>query len=93
LLLTIELLVSRLFDLAEIDFVSGEVRMTEEKIAQWMYEKVKKDGFTNATSLAESFLQEHRITDVLDPDFSLTLDVGFKVAQEIKDQRIASVSS
>ncbi|HPY77117.1 MAG TPA: hypothetical protein PLQ45_04670 [Anaerohalosphaeraceae bacterium] len=67
--------------------------MTEEKIAQWMYEKVKKDGFTNATSLAESFLQEHRITDVLDPDFSLTLDVGFKVAQEIKDQRIASVSS
>jgi hypothetical protein len=93
LFLTIELLVSRLFDLAEIDFVSGEVRMTEEKIAQWMYEKVKKDGFTNATSLAESFLQEHRITDVLDPDFSLTLDVGFKVAQEIKDQRIASVSS
>lgn len=67
--------------------------MTEEKIAQWMYEKVKKDGFTNATSLAESFLQEHRITDVLDPDFSLTLDVGFKVAQEIKDQRIASVSN
>ena len=67
--------------------------MTKEKIAQWMYEKVKKDGFTNATSLAESSLQEHRITDVLDPDFSLTLDVGFKVAQEIKDQRIASVSS
>ena len=67
--------------------------MTEEKIAQWMYEKVKKDGFTNATSLAESFLQEHRITDVLDPDFSLTLDVGFKIAQEIKDQRIVSVSN
>ncbi len=67
--------------------------MTEEKITQWMHEKVKKDGFTNATSLAESFLQEHRITDVLDPDFSLTLDVGFKVAQEIKDQRMASAVS
>ncbi len=65
--------------------------MTEEKIVQWMREKVKKDGFTNATSLAESFLQEHQITDVLDPDFSLTLDIGFKIAQEIKDQRMASV--
>lgn len=67
--------------------------MTEEKIIQWMHEKVKKDGLTNATSLAESFLQEHRISDVLDPDFSLTLDVGFKVAQEIKDQQMSFVSS
>lgn len=66
--------------------------MTEEMIVQWMREKVKRDGFTNATSLAESFLQEHQITDVLDPDFSLTLDVGFKIAQEIKDRRMASVA-
>ena len=66
--------------------------MTEEKIVQWMHEKVKKDGFINATSLAESFLQEHHITDVLDPDFSLTLDVGFKVAQEVKDRQMASVA-
>jgi hypothetical protein len=80
-------------NLAEICIVSGEIRMTEDKISQWMHEKVKKDGFTNATSLAESFLQEHRITDVLEPDFSLTLDVGFKVAQEIKDQRMATVAS
>lgn len=67
--------------------------MTEEQILQWMYEKIKRDGFTNATSLAESFLQEHRITDVLDPAFSLTLDVGFKVAQEIKDRKMASFAS
>ena len=66
--------------------------MTEEQIVQWMHEKVKRDGFTNATSLAESFLQEHRISDVLDPDFSLTLDVGFKIAQEIKDRQMASVA-
>ena len=66
--------------------------MTEDKIVQWMHEKVKKDGFTNATSLAESFLQEHHITDVLDPDFSLTLDVGFKIAQEIKDRQMASAA-
>jgi len=67
--------------------------MTEEQIIQWMYEKIKKDGFTNATSLAESFLQEHRITDVLDPAFSMTLDVGFKVAQDIKDRQMSSLAS
>ena len=79
-------------NLAEIRIDSGELWMNEETIVQWMYEKIKKDGFTNATSLAESFLQEHEITDVLDPDFSLTLDVGFKVAQEVKDRRMASVA-
>ena len=66
--------------------------MTEEQIVQWMREKVKTEGFTNATSLAESFLQEHQINDVLDPDFSLTLDAGFKIAQEIKDRQMSSVS-
>ena len=66
--------------------------MLEEQIVQWMRQKVKKDGFVNATSLADSFLQEHHITDVLDPDFSLTLDVGFKVAQEIKDNQMAGAA-
>jgi hypothetical protein len=49
----------------------------------WMRDKVKRDGFTDAASLAEEFLQTHNVTDTLDPDFSKTLDAGFKVAQEI----------
>ena len=57
--------------------------MTEEQIMQWMREKVKKDGFSDAGSLAQNFLQSHNVTDSLDPDFSKTLDAGFKIAQEM----------
>ena len=57
--------------------------MTEEEITSWMRDKVKVDGFTDAASLAEEFLQRHNVTDTLDPDFSKTLDAGFKIAQEI----------
>ncbi len=48
-----------------------------------MHDKVKRDGFTDAASLAEEFLQTHNVTDTLDPDFSRTLDAGFKIAQEM----------
>jgi hypothetical protein len=57
--------------------------MNEENILQWMREKVKTDGFTDAGTLAEEFLKSHHISDVLDPDFSKTLDAGFKIAQEV----------
>ena len=55
--------------------------MNESQIMQWMRERVKQVGFSNATSLAESYLKEHHIKDALDPDFSRSLDAGFKVAQ------------
>jgi len=57
--------------------------MNEQDIIRWMREKVKRDGFTDAASLAEDFLQTHNVTDTLDPDFSRTLDAGFKIAQEV----------
>ena len=62
--------------------------MTEDAIMQWMREQVERAGFTDATSLAESFLKEHHIHDALDPDYSRSLDAGYKIAQEIrgKDQ-------
>lgn len=63
--------------------------MTEDQIMQWMRERVKQVGFTNATALAESFLKEYHIVDALDPDFSRSLDAGFKVAQEIRDKDMA----
>ncbi|HOK96667.1 MAG TPA: hypothetical protein PK052_10425 [Anaerohalosphaeraceae bacterium] len=63
--------------------------MTEEQIVKWMRERVQKNGFTDATSLAESFLKEYKISDALDPIFSRSLDAGFKVAQEIRDRRLA----
>lgn len=66
--------------------------MTENQIMEWMRDKVRQNGFTNATSLAESFLQANHINDALDPLFSLSLDVGFKVAQEIRDHRMCAVT-
>ena len=66
--------------------------MNENQIIQWMRERVNITGFTNATSLAESFLREHGIYDALDPDFSLSLDAGFKVAQEIRDQQLTAAA-
>lgn len=63
--------------------------MTEDQIVKWMREKVQKSGFTDATTLAESFLKEYKISDALDPIFSQSLDAGFKVAQEIRDRRLA----
>ncbi len=62
--------------------------MTEDQIIVWMREKVRKTGFTDATSLAESFLREYKICDALDPEFSRSLDAGFKVAQEVRDRRL-----
>lgn len=59
--------------------------MTEEEIMKWMREKVKKDGFTDAASLAEDFLRTYSVKDTLSPDFSKSLDAGFKIAQEVYD--------
>lgn len=66
--------------------------MTENHIMQWMREKVEQAGFTDATSLAESFLREHHINDALDPDFSRSLDAGYKVAQEIRDKELVAIA-
>ena len=63
--------------------------MTENQIMQWMRERVKQAGFTDATSLAESFLEEYHINDALDPEFSRSLDAGYKVAQEVRDKTMA----
>jgi len=66
--------------------------MTENDIMQWMREKVQQAGFTDATSLAESFLREHHINDALDPVFSRSLDAGYKVAQEIRDKDLLAIA-
>ena len=39
--------------------------MTEEKIITWMRERINKDNFTDAASLAGDFLREHNITNAL----------------------------
>lgn len=65
------------------------MKITEEYILRWMRQKVRQDGFSNATTLAESFLSAHKINDALDPVFSLSLDAGFKLAQELRDQKMA----
>lgn len=70
-----------------IDFF-GVQMMSEYEIIQWMRNKIKESGFTNATALAESFLKAHHINDALDPVFSRSLDAGFKLAQEIRDRQL-----
>ena len=57
--------------------------MTEKEIVSWMQDKVKKDGFTDAASLARSFLSTHSIDSSLNPDFSKTMDASFKIAKEV----------
>jgi len=66
--------------------------MTENEIMQWMRKQVQQAGFTDATSLAESFLREHHINDALDPVFSRSLDAGYKVAQEIRDKELLAIA-
>ena len=57
--------------------------ISEDEIMKWMREKVKADGFSDAATLAEEFLRTHDVKNALDPDFSRTLDAGFKIAQEV----------
>ena len=57
--------------------------MTEKEIISWMQDKVKKDGFTDAASLARSFLSTHKIDNSLNPDFSKTMDATLKIAKEV----------
>jgi hypothetical protein len=64
--------------------------MTEEEIMNWMRQRVTERGFSDATSLAEEFLRSHHISDALDPEFSRSLDAGFKIAQEIRDQSMTA---
>ena len=59
--------------------------MNEEQIITWMRERISTNNFTDAASLASEFLDEHNITNTLDPDFSATIDAGFKLADEIAD--------
>ena len=57
--------------------------MTEEQIVKWMRDKVKREGFKDAASLAREFLDTHNINNVLDPEFTRTMDAGFRVAKEV----------
>ena len=57
--------------------------MTEDQIMQWMRDKVKKDGFSDAAALAEEFLKSHDIGNCLNPEFAKAMDAGYKIAQEV----------
>lgn len=57
--------------------------MTEEQVCKWMEARIQQGSFTDAASLARDFLEAHKITDVRDPNFSLVIDAGLKMAGEI----------
>ena len=57
--------------------------MTEEQITKWMQERIDNRDFTDAAGLAKEFLDEHNITNVVDPEFSMTISAGFKLVNII----------
>lgn len=59
--------------------------MTEEQIIKWMRNRVKTNGFTDAATLAQEFLETHDINNTMDPTFSRTIDAGFKLANELAE--------
>lgn len=68
-----------------------EKDMTDENIKKWLESDVSKNGFVNATTLAENFFKAHHITDALDPVFSLALDLSFNIASEIRDKKMSGI--
>ena len=60
--------------------------VTEEAVLQWMRKRLASGRYDTAASLAREFLNEHRICDVLDPDFTCVMNAGFKLAPEIAGQ-------
>ena len=57
--------------------------MTEKAIMNWMREKIKRDGFETAADLARQFLGAHGIKHPTEPEFPVTLDASFKIAEEV----------
>ncbi len=64
--------------------------MTEDQILTWMRSKIAEGSFRDAASLARAFLEEHSIENSLDPNFSKTMDAGFKLAEELADKPVSS---
>lgn len=57
--------------------------VTEDSVIKWMRQRIATGQFDNAASLAREFLEEHRISDVLSPDFARVINAGFTLAPEI----------
>jgi hypothetical protein len=61
--------------------------ITEEMVTHWMRQRIAAGNYGTAASLAREFLDEHRICDVLDPDFDCVINAGFSLAPEIAQQK------
>lgn len=59
--------------------------ITEEQVMKWMRGRVQSGEFENAAALAKEFLDQHDIHNVLDPEFQMVIDAGFKLAGEIAE--------
>ena len=60
--------------------------ITEDAVLKWMRQRIAVGQYDTAASLAREFLDEHNIHDVLDPDFTCVMDVGFRLAPEIAEK-------
>jgi hypothetical protein len=64
--------------------------MTEDQILQWMRQKMTAEDITDASELATSFLEQYNIKSASDPNFSKTIQAGFKIAPEIAQNKKTS---
>ena len=63
-----------------------ETKLSEKYVMDWMRARLQSGQYQDAASLAREFLQENNIDHVLSPEFSMVMEVGFKLADEIAEQ-------
>ena len=63
-----------------------EPQITEQYVTDWMQARIRTGQFQDAASLAREFLRENHIDMASSPEFSLVMNVGFKLADEIARQ-------
>lgn len=55
--------------------------MEEKHIMEWMKDRVRQEGLTDAATLAREFLLTHNIKKHTDPNYQRILDASFKITQ------------
>ena len=70
----------------QIDKEGMEPQITEKYVTDWMRARIGTGQFQDAASLAREFLRENHIDSPSSPEFSMVINVGFKLADEIAGQ-------
>ena len=63
-----------------------ESKLSEKYVMDWMRARIQTGQYQDAASLARDFLRGNQIDQATSPEFSLVMEVGFKLADEIAQQ-------